>query len=106
MVGIGAEDVWTRPVATVLEDITVVFHRNLEDAAGEISSELQRGLLGPFFREVLDGLGGLFHRIVQRVDLRFILRNNCLPSGSQFRRENKRLLGGRDQDHLFRKFEW
>jgi hypothetical protein len=42
VVGIGSEDGWTRPVAAVLENIIVVSHRNLEHAADEIPSELQR----------------------------------------------------------------
>ena len=78
----------------MLENIIIVLHRNLEHVAYEISSKLQRALLGPFFRESLDGLGGFVHRIVQRVDLRFVLRNNHLPSGSELRRENEWFLGG------------
>jgi len=96
VVGIGAENGWTRPVTAVLENIIVVFHGDLEDTADESPNEFQRGLFGPFFGEVLDDLGGLFHRIVQRVNFRFVFRDNCLPSSSQLRRENKRLPGRRD----------
>lgn len=87
---IGVEDEWTGPVTAVLENVVIILHRNLEHAADEIPSKLQRGLLSPFVREVLDGLSSLLHRVVQRVDFRFILRNNRLPSGSHFGREGKR----------------
>jgi len=90
----------------MLENIIAILHWDLQDAADEVPSKVQRALLGPFFREVLDCLGGLVHGIIQRVDLRFVLGNDRLSSGSQFRRENKRLPRRRDQDHLFRKFGW
>ena len=101
---VGAGDGWTRPVTTALENIIIIPDRNLQYVGDEIPSKLQGALFRPFFREVLDSLGSPFHRVVQRVDLRFVFCNNRLPSGSQFRCKNKRLLGGRDQDHLFRRF--